>query len=260
MGPWVNYDDILDRQRTYHAAQFKNEVLGLPTALGDHVVTRAELEDCCGPSPMARSIDDVPPPGRQVLVAGIDWGGGGTSRTALAIGFMRSDYKFHVCRFERLAPSEDPTHVLDAVTRSCQRFRVAVIAADGGGNGHVYNRLLLDRLNRPGGLFAILYSESDQAPRRDGALVKWSVNRSGSIGTLFSRVKKKSIIFPRAEDCGVYLDEFACEIAEYDDLNRTIRYSHPQGQQDDALHATNYALLLGLRMHATGHPGMELNR
>ena len=32
------------------------------------------------------------------------------------------------------------------------------IAADGGGNGHVLNRLLMDRLKPTFGLFAILYS------------------------------------------------------------------------------------------------------
>jgi Phage terminase large subunit (GpA) len=260
MVPWLNYDAILERQRTYDAAKFQNEVLGLPTALGDHVVTRAELEACCSSSPMAQSLADVPASGRQTLVAGIDWGGGGTSRTAVAIGFMRSDYKFQVCRFERLAPQEDPSHVLDAVVRSCLRFRVAFIAADGGGNGHVYNRLLLDRLNRRSGLFAILYSDSHQPPRRDGALVKWSVNRSATIGTLFSRVKKKSIIFPRAEDCGSFLDEFACEIAEYDDLNRTVRYSHRDGQLDDALHATNYAHMLSVHVRDASRPGMERYR
>jgi hypothetical protein len=99
-----------------------------------------------------------------------------------------------------------------------------------------------------------------QAPRRDGALVKWSANRSATIGTLFSRVKKRSIIFPRAADCGAYLDEFACEVAEYDDLNRTVRYSYPQGQLDDALHATNYALVLSVGMQAAGRPGMRLCR
>ena len=46
---------------------------------------------------------------------------------------------------------------------------------------------------------------------------------------------------------GSYLDEFACEVAEYDDINRTVRYSHPETQQDDAMHATNYALLVGIR-------------
>jgi hypothetical protein len=33
-----------------------------------------------------------------------------------------------------------------------------------------------------------------------------------------------------------------CEVAEYDDINRTVKYSHPETHPDDAMHATNYAL------------------
>lgn len=136
--------------------------------------------------------------------------------------------------------------MLNEVARICQHFSVGWIAADGGGNGHVYNRLLLDRLNRESGLFAILYSAAGQEPYADGMLTKWTINRSAAIGALFSRVKKRKILFPRVDQCGVLLDEFACEIAEYDDINRTVRYSHPETQADDALHATNYALQVAI--------------
>ena len=88
--------------------------------------------------------------GRGELLAGIDWGGGQSSRTVLAIGFMRRDYCFQVCLLERFAASEDPDHVLASVAQRCAQFRVRLLAADGGGNGHVLNRLLLDRLGRTG--------------------------------------------------------------------------------------------------------------
>ena len=55
-------------------------------------------------------------------------------------------------------------------------------------------------------------------------------------------------MFPSVDETGSYLDEFACEVAEYDDINRTVHYSHPETQQDDAMHATNYALLVGIRL------------
>jgi hypothetical protein len=210
-------------------------------ALGKNVVTREELEACCSKTPMAKTPNDVPPQGRDKLIAGIDWGGGGTSRTVVIISFMRSDYQFQVCRLERFAATEDPDVVLNAVAQRCAQFRVRLIAADGGGNGHVLNRLPLDRLGRPFGLFGILYSSAEHQPHQDGVLTKWTVNCSAAIGGLFSRVKK-TIIFPRVADCGSFLDEFACEVAEYDDINRTVRYSHPETQQDDAMHATNYAL------------------
>ena len=57
-------------------------------------------------------------------------------------------------------------------------------------------------------------------------------------------------IFPRVDQCGSFLDEFAVELAEYDDITRTVRYTHPDGMQDDAVHATNYALLVALRSSA----------
>lgn len=72
-------------------------------------------------------------------------------------------------------------------------------------------------------------------------MTKRAVNRLATIGGLFSRIKKKTIIFPRVADCGSFLDEFACEVAEYDDPARTVKSSHPETLQDDAMHATNYA-------------------
>ena len=54
------------------------------------------------------------------------------------------------------------------------------------------------------------------------------------------------MIFPRVDQCGSFLDEFAVELAEYDESPRTVRYTHPDGMQDDAVHATNYALLVAV--------------
>jgi hypothetical protein len=235
MVPWITYDKILDRHRIYDLTKFKNEVLGLPTTTGDHVATRAELEACCSKNPMAESLENISPQGRSNLVLGIDWGGGGTSRTVVVIGYMRSDYCFEVCRFERFAATEDPLRVVEEVAERCRKFRVRWIGADGGGNGHVLNRLLMDRLKSAFGLFAILYSAADHEPHQEGCLTKWTVNRSASIGVLYSRIKKKQIIFPRVDQCGSFLDEFAVELAEYDDITRTVRYTHPDGMQDDAV-------------------------
>ena len=248
--PWIDFHEVLDRQRTYDVCRFKNEVLGLSTTAGEQVVTRAELEACCGEYSMATSLESVPRDGRSRLIAGIDWGAGGAARTVLTIGFMRSDYAFQVCRWERFAGTEDPSFVVREVAQRCADFGVALIAADGGGSGHVLNRLLLDRLGRGEGLYAILYSESDQKPRRDGILTKWTVDRTSSMGVLFTRIKKRQMIFPRSEESGTFLDEFACEVAEYDDHSRKVRYTHPPGQQDDALHSTNYAVLLATLLYA----------
>ena len=34
---WINYAELLEHQRAYDPAKFKNECLGLPTTLGDHI-------------------------------------------------------------------------------------------------------------------------------------------------------------------------------------------------------------------------------
>jgi phage terminase large subunit GpA-like protein len=247
MANWVSYDEVLQKQYDYDPTRFKNEVLGLPTSMGEHIVTREEMEACCEDRAMAKSAEDVPAWSVPRLVAGIDWGGGGTSRTVIVVGFMRDDFIFEICHLARFRADEDPNSVLQQVAETCRKFQVEWIAADGGGNGQTYNRLLLDRLSyRPQHLYAIFYGDTDQPPRRDGNLIKWTVNRSESITIMFGRVKLLKMRFPRLEECGDYLDEFSCEIAEYDDNLRRNRYTHPPTQQDDALHATNYALSLSV--------------
>jgi Phage terminase large subunit gpA, ATPase domain len=247
MVPWLNYHEFLEKQRSYDLAMFKNECLGLPTVLGDHIVTRAELEACCTDLAMACGRADVPHPFCDRLIAGIDWGGGATSRTVLTIGYMDEAYKFHVIYLERFAAREEPDLILTQVAERCRLFGVRLLGADGGGNGHVYNRLLLDRLadmGPPFVLFAVMYSNSAHEPYQDGMLWRWTVNRSASLGVIFTRVKKQRIAFPPVEECGSYLDEVAGEVAEYDDHLRCVKYTHPETQPDDCLHALNYALLV----------------
>ena len=65
------------------------------------------------------------------------------------------------------------------------------------------------------------------------------------------------IIFPNLRESGSFLDEFACEVAEYDQDMRSIKFSHPETMPDDALHAVNYLLLLGVRGFRGHHNYIE---
>ncbi len=58
--PWLRYPELLERRASYDTARFRNECLGLPVHLGDHIVTRAEVEACCTQKAMATSHKDVP--------------------------------------------------------------------------------------------------------------------------------------------------------------------------------------------------------
>lgn len=248
MVPWKNnHDELLESQRTYDFARFRNEVLGLPVSLGEHVVTREQLEACCTDTPMAQDINDVPSAFRNRIIVGVDWGGGGAANTAVVVGFTRSEGLFEICHFARFRGREDPEFVKKSVAEICRKFTTRWIAADGLGNGSVYNRLLLDGIGCSAHLYAMLYSSTNSEPYQDGMLWKWQIGRTASIGYLFSYIHKKKIRFPRLIDSGTFLNEFACEVAEYDDKNRCITFTHPETQPDDALHATNYALQMATR-------------
>jgi len=155
---------------------------------------------------------------------------------------MEDNDHFHVLFMERYHAQEDPDEILKAIVRRCNEFRIQLIAADGAGIGSVYNGLLLNMLPRLYGLYAMFYSTADQQPRQyKGRLWNWTIGRTPSIGMVFMRVKKNRIHFPRLADSSSFLSEIWCETAEYDDHNRSIKYSHPETQPDDTLHSINYA-------------------
>ena len=213
------------------------------------MVTRAELEQCCGSQRMLQFGDYADLGLKIPIFAGIDWGGGRHSRTVIVLGSMSRDRVFEVRQFFALHATEDPHRVMDQVAKICNYYKVCAIAADGNGNGHMYSRMLLAKVQPRYGFFAIYYSGNDREPEPDGALWKWTVNRSSSIGVLFGRIKQQRLVLPCRQDADPFLDEFACEIAEHDDLQRSIKYIHPPTQMDDALHATNYALLIATRKY-----------
>ena len=233
MVPWISKDEVLDRQRTYDLARFKNEVLGLPTSLGDHAVTRAELERCCTERPMAGSMKTFRTNFARACVRNrLGWRG--NSRTVVVLGYMRDDYVFDVCYFARYQADEDPNRIVVMIAELASAFGIQYLAADGGGNGSGLQS------PAPGtssdfrtGCMQFSIPGQGQPPHADGMLMKWSVDRTASISTLFGRIKSEKLLFPRAADCGSFLDECSCELAEYDESNRSIRYTHPATMQDD---------------------------
>jgi hypothetical protein len=196
---------------------------------------------------MAKSWSEVKKVTNIIMVAGVDWGGGSHSRTVITVGYPAEDGKFHICFLQRLHAHEEPNKVLEMVASICRLFRVTFVAADGGGNGHVYNRLLAGKLHGFADVYSIHYSSAESEPVPDGVLWKWTVNRSRAIGSVFARFKEKLNLLPRVQDCESFLDEFTCVVAEYDDYKRNIKFRHPETQFDDALHATTYAQLVAVR-------------
>jgi hypothetical protein len=245
MVPWINYAELLERQRTYDPARFRNECLGLPSALGDHLVTREDIEACCTAIGMTDGGHLARSQYPNRLVGGIDWGGGATSHTVMTVGYLDDHYRFCVVAMKRLVACEHPDQVLTDVSELCRHFQLRFVAADGGGNGNVYNRMLYERLRQQCAVYAIHYS-ADGPPHQDGCLLTWPIGRSASIGAVFSRIKKRTLLLPKIDEMSPFVSDFTCVLAEYDDYHRTLKFVHPDGQTDDAVHATNYALQMAV--------------
>jgi Phage terminase large subunit (GpA) len=190
MVPWISHEQLPTRQRAYDPAAFRNECLGLPTTLGDHIVTREEVEACCTERPMAASLADISAHMRTRLLAGVDRGGGAVSRTVLVIGYITDNGQLEVRTTIALPVQEDPDRVVQKVADLCERFQVRAVAADGAGNGTVYNTLLLGRLPRLPRLFGMQYAATDHAPKGyKSRYLSWIIARSPSIGAIFHRIK-----------------------------------------------------------------------
>jgi hypothetical protein len=253
MVPWVSHEQLLVRQRTYDPAAFRNECLGLPTTLGDHIVTREEVEACCTQQPMATQLSDIRAPLRSRMLAGVDWGGGAVSRTVVVIGYITDEGLLDVRSMTAVPVQEEPERVVELVANLCERFQVGAVAADGAGNGTVYNTLLLSRLPRLRSLFGMQYAAADHAPKGYRLrYLSWIIARSPSIGAIFHRIKMRRIAFPHLAQCAPLLGEIYCETAEYDPHNRSVRYLHPETQLDDTLHALNYLNALANYWYHTG--------
>ena len=200
MVPWLDFSEIIAKQTEYDPVRFKNECLGLPTVLGDHVLTREEIESCCHRRPMSKKLADVPRDGHQYLVAGLDWGSGGAAATLLTIGYMSGRNKFIVVHFSRFQGSEDPNRVIDFVTKLCREFRVRVVGTDGSGNGVMHNWTLAERLQGQARVVGITYSDSNHKVQAQGPLLKWTIDRTENIGFMFHWIRKRQMEFPQLED------------------------------------------------------------
>jgi hypothetical protein len=193
------------------------------TTLGDHIVTREEVEACCTRRPMAVRLTDIHAHLRTRMLAGIDWGGGAVSRTVAVIGCITDEGQLDVRTMIAMPVQEDPECVVQAVADLCQRFRVCAVAADGAGNGTVYNTLLLGRLPQLPRLFGMQYAATDHGPKAyRSRYLSWIIARSPSIGAIFHRIKMRRIAFPQLTQSAPLLREIYCETAEYDPHNRSV--------------------------------------
>ena len=247
MTPWKTYDQVRSARAHYHAEQFRNEVLGLPTDLGSLEITRDMLEACCRDRPQYGGRDDLPGWAHPTLVAGIDWGNGNDSSTSVVIGSLGPDDVFHVWRWSLLPPTRQREDTWQAVIRLCEQFGVTAVAADARGGGIRANRVLYDGLGRESAppIIGIRYESSDGPRTKDGTIWSMGIDQAKWISGMFSRIRLRTIGLPTSPDNEIPFQHLLSVTASYNDIDRVITFVHPPDQPNDMVHALAYALVVG---------------
>jgi len=249
MVPWIEWDDILHKQRSYSRAKFYNEVLGRSYDSGTRPLTRAQMQKCANEE---LSMDHYLEVANRYLSTtsvfmGIDWGTGEGSYTVVSLGgYMPWDMdKFTFFYFKRFSGMEsEPEVQLRVIKHLIKRFKVHTVGVDYGG-GHWPN----DKLMRAFGVqrirkFQWVGNVRDKL-RWDPKLLRFLCHRTEIMSDIFNAIKKGSLIrFPRWDE---FNDPFAADFlnifSEYNEKLKMNVFKHAPKQPDDTAHSAMFCLL-----------------
>ena len=248
LSPFVNWDTIMDELESPYIREARkmNEIFGLSWDSADRFFTESNLREVCGEHKMSFSRHDMDSAmeayvrGRNV-VAGIDWAVNteGGAETVMMIGVVISPTLVQVIFISRLPKSLSMEDQVSVIVKKLKEFGVTFVVADWGAAGtrnvEIAKAIGRDRVcqigyNR-GTTFVEKYHE-------DVRLLM--MNRTMCLSDLHADItSNKHIIFPRWEDFSEFSNDFLVEYVEEDRFGQ-LRYDHPSGTHDDALHACVY--------------------
>lgn len=231
------WDNILLAQRTYSEAQFRNEVLGEPWRAGASVITEDEFFSCCSTFKMTHKRSSTIR-GKVPIYMGVDWGGYGTSRTAVCIG-CHTDGKFTVLD-SYILDGARPEDALDKIVKLCHEWKVSFIMADEG-NGHLNNRVLRKKVAPAIVAGCHLSAASGMILKYMGGQARYVANRTETLNQMFTSIRQQTMRFPRKEDMDEFCHDVTSIYEEYNQKSRRATYDHKEGETDDWAHALNLA-------------------
>ena len=252
MVPWLRaihpitkrtaWQEILRKLRSYPERQFRNEVLGEAFSIGKSVLSDQDVQACCENYRFTHDRRTMGLAGTPRVFMGLDWGGVGKSRTAVAIlafTTMEKEAKLRLLD-GYLWPGHRPEDEMEKVKELVHKWKVSFVAADHG-NGHLNNRLLAHAL-APVAVWDFHLSgtqvELMKQVRRERRYV---LSRTESLAYLFRAIRLQEIGFPRWQDMRRFTPDIVGMFEEYNDKTRMIRYEHPPEQGDDFCQALNLA-------------------
>jgi hypothetical protein len=254
MVPWLDWSEILEKQRTYPRGKFYNEVLGLSYDSGTRPLTQQNIIDCCHPE-ISMAADGLEEIRKHVgstnrVFAGVDWGTGEGSFTVLTLGTYigHSFTIFYAHRFE--GRETDPKIQLGFIRQMIKEWGISRVGVDYGG-GFWPN----DALMRVFGLQRIVkYQYSNPGGGKvlwDEGLKRFMVHRTEVMSDIFNAIKRGGIL--RFPNWNQWHDPFALDMlnifSEYNEQRHMDEYKKTPGTTDDAFHSILYCFLASMIDH-----------
>lgn len=266
MVPWVEWGEILHKQKNYPRAKFYNEVLGRSYDSGTRPLTRTDVQNNCNPklSMSLRRVKEI----AQKYVAdvpffmGLDWGTGENTYTVMCLGaYLPFDPEhftaFYWHRF--LGPESEPRRQIEIIKKFAMLFHIKHFGADYGGG---FDRN--DTLHREYG--AAQYHKY-QYVGMIKKKIRWEpglgiprylLHRSEIMSDVFNAIKRLDVFrFPRWKEFhDPYAIDFLNIFSEYNEVRRVDEYKHAPGMPDDSFHALVMCFLAS--MHIFKRPDVIL--
>jgi hypothetical protein len=251
MVPWIEWSDILDKQRKYSRAKFHNEVLGRSYDSGTRPLTRQDVMDNCRDDLSMNHYRKVGERFKNTcpIFMGIDWGTGENSYTVMTLGaYLPWDPdKFTFFYFHRFEGVEsEPKVQLRKIIKTAREFNVMIIGVDYGG-GHWPN----DELVRTFGAEKIKkfqwVGNTKQKIKFDAGLgvPRFLCHRTEVMSDMFNAIKRRDVFrYPRWKEFeDPYAMDFTNIFSEYNDRLRMNVFKHAPSSPDDSFHASTTCFL-----------------
>lgn len=250
MVPWIDWNDIRNKQRIYSRAKFHNEVLGRSYDAGTRPLTRRDVQRNCWDELSMNFYKDVRQYcGQYPIFMGIDWGSGENTYTVVCLGgylpFAPDRFTvFYWHRFEGV--ESEPRVQLEIIRNLVAEFNVQKIGADYGG-GHWPN----DELTRDYGADKVKkYQWVGNVKKKikfDAQLgvPRHLCHRTEVMSDVFNAIKRANVFwFPRWKE---FEDPFGMDMLNiFSEFNERLRmnvYKCAPGRTDDSCHALIFGFL-----------------
>ena len=242
------WNNLLKKLDAYPDYKIRNEIMGDPLGEGESLITEELLQGISREElPIAESKGPESCGGATYMVAGIDWGGGGssgTSRTVLSIYACNCAKPEYRKVYGKIYGSGEPTKHLEDIAKRLHNFQVTHVYADHGGGNFAISQLA--HLMPSVSIVPIMYTDQAAPIRWDDKARRFTVNRTNIIDNFIGDIKKRYVRAFRWEEFKPFAMDFLNVkeevIGEDRGIGRRVWRRFPSSP-DDSLHAMLYGWL-----------------